>query len=98
MLFGSTPAPSLPLSRQQIVSCVAGPAYWREGGGGGDGTAWSRIILSQDSLGLYKSSILSGLQTVTSNPLYLSHDSSSSIWLSLKGSSKWDGFTVYIYW
>ncbi len=57
--FGSTPAPSPPLPSANCLSCtvflcVACPAYWRE-----RGRTWSRIIPPRESLGLYKSSILS---------------------------------------
>jgi hypothetical protein len=57
--FGSMPAPSPPLPSSNCLSfsvfpCVADPAYWRE-----RGCTWSRIIPLRESLGFYKSSILS---------------------------------------
>jgi hypothetical protein len=65
--YDSVPRPprSPPLSRQQLVSlyqssCVS-PVYLPEGRewrGRGRGQAWSRIILPQESLAIYKSFII----------------------------------------
>ncbi len=69
--FGSTPAPS-PLFRQQIVSfsvflCVAGPAYWREGGEGAG--VEPNHTTSRKLLASMNHSILSALLYRSSSPL-----------------------------